>query len=202
LKKTLAALPDGHSNNSMQMLPAGLTPATQKGIGMTQAEKTGNLTDISGLRLAELMSPQVLTVYEGWSIKRLAGFFVKHNISGAPVVASDDSLVGVVSEADVIRFESKSPSDAEIRKMAHFYHGPNAPGLTQADIQRLKQRAIETCTVNSIMTSQVHSLDMETSAAAACRFMVEQDIRRLFATSEGRVVGVVTAMDFLRRMAL
>lgn len=169
---------------------------------MAQIDKIGNLTDISGLRLAELMSPHVLTVYEGWSIKRLAGFFVKHNISGAPVVASDDSLVGVVTEADVIRFESKSPSDAEIRKIAHFYHGPNSQGLTQADIQRLKQRAIETCTVNSIMTPQVHSLDMDASAAEACRFMVEQDIRRLFVTSGERVVGVVTAMDFLRRMAI
>lgn len=168
---------------------------------MTDAEIFERLEDISGLRLAELMSIQVLTVYEGWSIKRLAAFFVKHNISGAPVVASDDSLVGVVTETDVIRFESKSPADAEIRKMVQFYLGPNSPGLTQADIQHLKERAIETCTVNAIMTPQVYSLDENASAAAGCRFMVEKDIRRLFVTSQGRLTGVVTAMDFLRRMA-
>jgi predicted transcriptional regulator len=158
------------------------------------------LTDISGLRLAELMSTDVLTAYEGWSIKRLAAFFVRHNISGAPVVASDDSLVGVVSQSDVVRFESRTPSDAEIQKVVHFYHGPNSPGLTRADIQHLKERAIETCTVNAIMTSTVHSLDVSTSASQACRVMVEEGIHRLFVTSQGRVVGVVTAMDFLRRM--
>lgn len=168
---------------------------------MEHADTAEHLKDVSQLRIAEMMSTQVLTVYEGWSIKRLAAFFVKHNISGAPVVASDDSLVGVVTQADVVRFESKSPSDAEIRKIVHFYHGPNSPGLTQADIQHLKERAIETCTVNAIMTPQVHSLDEQASAAAACRFMVEQDIRRLFVTSADRVIGVVTAMDFLRHMA-
>lgn len=168
---------------------------------MQYLDTSVRLEDISALRLAELMSTQVLTVYEGWSIKRLAAFFVKHNISGAPVVASDDSLVGVVTQADVIRFESKSPTDAEIHKIAHFYHGPNSPGLTRTDIQRLKERAVETCTVNAIMTPRVHSLDANASVAVACRFMVEQDIRRLFVTSQDRVIGVVTAMDFLRRMA-
>jgi predicted transcriptional regulator len=159
------------------------------------------LGDISALTLAELMSGEVLTVYEGWSIKRLAGFFVKHNISGAPVVASDDTLVGVVTQSDVIRFESKSPSDAEIRKVVQSYYGPNTSGLTEADIRQLKEKAIETCTVNSIMTPGVKSLDAHTNAAEACRFMVGQDVHRLFVTNEERVVGVVTAMDFLRRMA-
>jgi len=167
---------------------------------MNEPEKLERLEDISDLQLVELMSTEVLTVYEGWSIKRLAAFFVRHNISGAPVVASDDSLVGVVSQSDVIRFESKSPSDAEIRKVVQFYHGPNSPGLTRADIEHLKERAIETCTVNAIMTPGVQSLDVSTSAVQACRFMVEQDIHRLFVTSQDRVVGVVTAMDFLRRM--
>jgi predicted transcriptional regulator len=161
----------------------------------------GSLEDISALTLAELMSNQVLTVYEGWSIKRLAAFFVKHNISGAPVVASDDTLVGVVTQSDVIRFESKSPSEMEIRKLVQSYYGPNTSGFTDADIRRLKEKAIDTCTVNSIMTSGVQSLDVRTSAADACRFMVEQDLHRVFVTSEDRVVGVVTAMDFLRRMA-
>lgn len=159
------------------------------------------LGDISTLTLAELMSGgEVLTVYEGWSIKRLAGFFVKHNISGAPVVASDDTLVGVVTQSDVIRFESKSPSDAEIRKVVQFYYGPNTSGLTEADIRQLKEKAIETCTVNAIMTPGVKSMDIHTSAAEACRFMVDQDVHRLFVTTQERVVGVVTAMDFLRRM--
>ncbi len=167
---------------------------------MHHASMPERLKDISDLPLVEVMTTEVLTAYEGWSIQRLAAFFVRHNISGAPVVASDDSLVGVVTQADVIHFESRTPADAEIQKMVHFYHGPNSPGLTRADIQRLKERAIQTCTVNAIMTPTVHSLDVSVDAAQACRFMVEEGVHRLFVTSQGRVIGVITAMDLLRRM--
>lgn len=158
------------------------------------------LSDISALHVTDLMSTGLLTAYEGWSIKRLAAFFVRHQISGAPVVASDDSLVGVVTKADIIQFETKTPSDAEARKMVQFYYGPNVQGFNSADIRRLKEKAIETCTVNSIMTPHIHSCDINTSVASACHLMVKEDVHRLFVTDNGRVVGVVTAMDFLRRM--
>lgn len=167
---------------------------------MSEQNDTDRLGDISALRVSDLMSTGVLTAYEGWSIKRLAAFFVRHQISGAPVVASDDSLVGVVTEADIIRFESRTPSDAEIRKMVHFYYGPNIHGFNSADIRRLKEKAIETCTVNTIMNPVIHSCDRDASAASACRMMVKDGLHRLFVTDNGRVVGVVTAMDFLRRM--
>lgn len=162
--------------------------------------KGTNSAVVSGTELADIMSSDLLTAYEGWSIKRLASFFVKHNISGAPVVASDESLVGVVTQSDVIRFESRAPSDAEIQKVVQFYCGPNTQGLTDADIRHLKEKAIETCTVNAIMQGQVLSMDLHTSLANACAFMVEHDIHRLFITDGPRLVGVVTAMDMLRNL--
>lgn len=167
---------------------------------MAQQQSVGPLADISGLTLADMMSRDLLTVYEGWSIRRLVGFFAKHEVTGAPVVASDESLVGVVTQTDVIRFESRSPSDAEIKKVVQFYYGPNTQGLNAADLQHLKDKAIETCTVNSIMTPEVVAKDGQINAAEACRYMVSEDVHRLFVTEQGRLVGVVTAMDFLRRM--
>lgn len=163
-------------------------------------EHAESLADISTLPLKTLMSSEVHSVYEGWSIKRLAGFFVKHDISGAPVVAADHTLVGVVSQTDVVRFESSSPSDYQIERAVQFYYGPDADTLTPADIQHLKEKASETCTVNSIMTPEVIAMDINTPAGDACKKMVQDNLHRLFVTEEERVVGVVTAMDFLRRM--
>ena len=37
---------------------------------------------------------------------RLAKFFIKHNISGAPVIASDHELVGVVTVSDIFKFSN------------------------------------------------------------------------------------------------
>ena len=165
---------------------------------MNTLEQPALLQDLQQLPLTDVMSREVLTVYEGWSIKRLAGFFVKHNISGAPVVASDESLVGVVTQGDVVRFESREPTDIEVQKLVISYYGPNSSGLTEADLRRFKDRANETCTVNTIMTAQVVSIGAEASAAEACLKIVENNLHRLFVTENGRLVGVVTAMDILR----
>jgi len=167
---------------------------------MTNLSAISVLEDISDLSIRDVMSSEVLTVYEGWSIKRLAGFFVKHGISGAPVIAADDELVGVVTQSDVVRFESKEPSEEQLERMVRFYCGPYGGSLTKQDLDHMKERANENCTVNSIMTPQVTSVDISMSAADACVEIVNSDVHRLFVTENARLVGVVSAMDFLRRM--
>ena len=167
---------------------------------MVAFDETPVLADISGLGVKELMSRDILTVYEGWSIKRLAGFFVKHHISGAPVIAADDELVGVVAQYDVVCFESKTPSEREMKQLVQFYCGPYGGELSEGDLKHLKEKASEYCTVNSIMTPEVVSIDISLSASSACEQLVKRDLHRLFVTEAGKLVGVVSAMDFLRRM--
>ena len=55
-----------------------------------------------------IMSKTLLSAYEGWTIHRLAEFFIKHGISGAPVIASDHELVGVVTVSDIFKFSSRN----------------------------------------------------------------------------------------------
>ena len=163
-------------------------------------EKLSSFDDFSNLSVGELMTREILTVYEGWSIRRLAGFFVKHHISGAPVIAADDELVGVVAQSDVVRFESRTPTEKEMERLVEFYCGPYGSGLTEDDMRHMKEKANDYCTVNSIMTPEVCSVDISMSASDACVEIVKQDLHRLFVTENGRLVGVVSAMDFLRRL--
>lgn len=45
------------------------------------------------LSAGDIMSPDLLTAfYEGWTIHRLAEFFIKHQISAVPVIASDQRI--------------------------------------------------------------------------------------------------------------
>ena len=156
--------------------------------------------DLAVAPIGSLMSTQVLTVYEGWSIKRLAGFFVKHNLSGAPVVAADDELVGVVTQSDVVEFESRGLSDKEIEKLVVNYCGPYGGAFSAQDLARFKEKATEYCTINEIMTPHVYAVDVNTPVASACRLIADKNIHRLFVTQEDRLVGVVTAMDVLRHL--
>ncbi|MFT5085054.1 MAG: putative transcriptional regulator [Lentisphaeria bacterium] len=173
---------------------------TKGGKAMAVISKFSELEDISSLSVRDLMSTSLLTVYEGWSVKRLAGFFVKHDISAAPVVASDDELVGVVSQSDVVRFESKEPTDAQLERMVQFYCGPFGGSLSKQDLQHLKEKANDNCTVNSIMSTSVSSIDISASVAEACKAIVERDQHHLFITQGAKLVGVVSAKDILRKM--
>ncbi|TVZ38364.1 CBS domain protein [Alteromonadaceae bacterium 2753L.S.0a.02] len=155
---------------------------------------------LSHYSLCELMSKDVLTVYEGWSVKQLSEFFVKHGISGAPVIAADGELVGVVSHSDVVRFQSRAPSEVELEKLEQFYCGPYGGGLSQIEIKSLQNRAGETCTVFAIMTPQVISVDITTSVEDACQTIAQNNIHRLFVTKQGKLVGVITAMGILQEV--
>ncbi|WOH36495.1 CBS domain-containing protein [Thalassotalea fonticola] len=159
------------------------------------------LSELSNFSLTDIISKNVLTVYEGWSVKRLASFFVKHRISGAPVIAADDELVGVVTQSDVIRFESRTPTEVEMQRLAKFYCGPYGGELSDAEVSRLQDKANEYCTVNSIMTHEVLSLDSSSSVSDTCSMITKHDIHRIFITENNCLVGVVTAMDILKKLS-
>ncbi len=153
---------------------------------------------LNGYTLSNLMTKDVLTAYEGWSIRKLANFFVKHNISGAPVIAADEELVGVVTQSDIIKFETHEPSEEEIKKLVEQMCGPFGGYLAPKDIHRIQGRANEYCTVNSIMTHDVISIDIKTPLKDACAVIINKNIHRLFVTEQGILVGVVSSMDLLR----
>lgn len=150
--------------------------------------------------LQDLMSTKILTVNEAWSIKQLAGYFVEHNISGAPVVSQSDELLGVVSQSDVVQFESRTLTEDELKKMMEHYCGPFSGELKQDDIEHLRDKASENSSVNSIMTPKVVSVDLNTPITEACKVIVEKKIHRLFITKGGILVGVITAHDVLQKL--
>ena len=51
----------------------------------------------------DIMTRNVLTVSEEWTVPELARFLTNHSISGAPVTNGEGKLVGVVSVTDIAR---------------------------------------------------------------------------------------------------
>ena len=156
---------------------------------------------LARISLADAMSKQLLMVYEGWSIKRLSQFFLKHSISGAPVIAADDELVGVVTQSDIIRFESVDPDQQHIIKLVRQYSGPFGGPINESEVLRIQAHAKDYCTVNSIMTTKVLSIDINSSLASAYKLILSQKVHHIFVTENGLLVGVLTAMDILRIIA-
>ncbi len=54
-----------------------------------------------------IMTRDVITVSPSMTVKSLAAFLIKNQISGAPVAGKNGKIVGVVSEADILAKKGK-----------------------------------------------------------------------------------------------
>lgn len=125
------------------------------------------------------MSSPVLTLGMAEPVERAAQLLCEHGFTSLPVVDDDGRLVGIVTEADVIR--DQLPVDPSWRG------GLPARGF-RAGVR----------TVGEVMTTPVESLTPGAEIADAARMMVDERIRSLPIVDGRGVVGILTRRDVLR----
>ncbi|WP_396587332.1 HPP family protein [Bermanella sp. R86510] len=144
-----------------------------------------------------IMSTHVFMAYEGWSIQYLMRVFARNNISSAPVIASDHSLVGVVSMSDIIRFSGLSMQyHAEIA--SSVYEESIGFSYDKATLKEIQKNADSYCTVNKIMTHNIIKKDVSTTVFTLLETMLDKKIQRIFITDRDIIVGVVGSRDILK----
>ena len=134
------------------------------------------------MRASEVMTKDVVTVRAQDSIKDVARLLVARSINAAPVVDDDGSLVGIVSESDLIRLET--PPD------------PRRHALLQADGPTEAPH-----TVGEVMTKLVLALPEDTDMADVARLMLERRIKQIPIVAGNRVIGIVARRDILKVLA-
>jgi CBS domain-containing protein len=124
----------------------------------------------------EVMSRGHANVEVDATVEELCAFFANRKVHAAPVVDMEGKLIGVVSEADIVRWHA-SPDAAQL-----------APGAQ--------------LTVGDIMTKLAHALPESAPLAYAFGLLAAGDLRQApVVQDDGRVVGMVTATDLIRWVA-
>lgn len=138
------------------------------------------------MRIDELMTREVVTVSPETPLKEIAALLLERGISGVPVCAADGTVLGVVSEQDILHKELGS---AEQRSLLGRLARRPEPA-------RLKTGAR---TARDAMTSPALTIGWNRPVSAAARLMVEQRVNRLPVTGVGgALVGIVTRADLVR----
>jgi CBS-domain-containing membrane protein len=135
------------------------------------------------MRASDVMTSPVVTVRSGTSAKETAQLLVTHGFTALPVVDHDDRLVGIVTEADLLR--------------NRFLPDPRA--LIQ-DVRPQPPRP-PASTVDEVMVADVIVTGPGTHTAAVSKLMVDRHLRSIPVVDDGRVVGIVTRRDLLRTIA-
>jgi CBS domain-containing protein len=160
----------------------------------TMTRRSGALT-LGACTAAELMSPNPLSLRDDVTLKEAIAFLVDRNISGAPVIDEAGRPVGVLTQSDVLvhdREEVRHAAPPEVE-----YSSP-LPGSSWDDFQI---ECVDTTPVRDVMTPAVFCVSMASPAWDVVEQMRELNVHRLFVVDgDGVLVGVVTAMDIVRRL--
>jgi len=137
------------------------------------------------MRVAELMTTDVLTVSPETPLKDVAELLAARGISGAPVVDDAGRLLGVVSEADILAKERRPPHQTGLAKLLGHDESPS--------------RKASARTAGEAMTSPALTIVADRRVDAAAALMLDRGVNRLpVVDGAGTLVGIVTRADLVR----
>jgi CBS-domain-containing membrane protein len=138
------------------------------------------------MKVADVMTSDVITVQPETSLKKVAAILAERRISGVPVVDEDAKVVGVVSEADIL-FKERGPSKR--KGILAAFTDPTY------EIGRLK---LDARTAADAMTAPAQTIASWRSVSSAAGQMLDESVNRLPVVDNGRLVGIVTRADLVR----
>jgi CBS domain-containing protein/mannitol/fructose-specific phosphotransferase system IIA component (Ntr-type) len=132
------------------------------------------------LAVRDIMTEHPRTVTPDTLLRDAARDMVRARIGGLPVVDSDGLLLGILSERELLR-----------HLLANAYLG-GAPHQSAAELARR--------TVRDVMTRQVLGVSPDQPLAEAASLMANKDIGRVPVVREGRLVGLLTRGEIVRKL--
>jgi CBS domain-containing protein len=148
-------------------------------------------------RVSEIMDANPVTVSPEAPVQDVVGALREHQLPGLPVVDSDGSCVGIVTEADLVLPDN----DGDL----HIPHYINLFGGTVflESLGRFEGRLRKAFAANAadMMTRHPDTVAPDTSVREAARLIHDTGHNRLPVVEDGRLVGVVTRVDVLGALA-
>lgn len=141
----------------------------------------------------EIMSKDVVTVYETNTVEEVARIFIEKKISGVPVVDSKNKLVGIISEGDLV-FQQKKLNPPVFLS---FFDGVIQVGKNAFFDEIKKMSAF---LIKDLMTKEnmiVGKEDMDIADISS--LLIENQVNRIpIVDDENKVVGIVTRYDIIK----
>jgi len=146
------------------------------------------------LKAKDIMTKDVITVKPDTEINELARLFIKHEISGVPVVDDKGTLKGIVTENDLIAKDSRLHIPTIVRLFDAYI--PLGTSKLEDDIKRMAAYSVD-----EIWTREVVTVDEEASMEHVATIMTEKRIHLLPVLKGGKVVGIIGKKDLIRGIA-
>lgn len=143
------------------------------------------------MNVAEVMTRNVITAAPSMTLEEAVQLMLGHRISGLPVLDSNGTLVGIVTEGDLLR-------RAETRTERHQSWWRSV----LLGSERLAEQYVHTHgrRVEEVMTRDVVSVAPSTPLAEVVALMEARGIKRVPVMQDAHLVGIVSRADLLHAL--
>lgn len=143
------------------------------------------------MKVRDVMTRKVISVPADTPAMAVARLLADRGISAVPVTDSWGMLLGIVSEADLIRRLSTSDAPEPGFLRALFYNREQAAA---------RYAAVHGATADDIMTRDVVTVTEEVTVEHAAHLLETHNVRRLPVVQDGVLVGIISRADLLRAL--
>ncbi len=131
------------------------------------------------MKASDIMTTNVLTIREDESVSKARTVLMEEDITALPVVNEYGDLSGIITQTDFFQLEALVASKI----------------LRDLDV-------VESLKVHDVMIKNTITLPEDATLAEISSSMVDNSIHRVIITRDGKVVGLITAMDVLKTVVL
>jgi CBS domain-containing protein len=156
----------------------------------------------------QIMVTDVLELQVDAPVRDAVEAFEDYHIHGAPVVDAARRLVGVLSDADIVRIgrvrEGRVTSVASAAEPSPEREGDDEvpdPEFSEFAPEEYSPELLGRETVGDWMTTEVITVAPEATLQEICSILDREQIHRVFVVDGEKLAGVVSTMDVVRCIA-
>lgn len=144
-----------------------------------------------------IMQTEVAFLRPEDSLKVAWNLFRRNNISGAPVVDEEGTLVGIISQVDLLRELFDSHKETSLSPFCQGMPYIEGEFFTPAN-------ELEEITVDAAMHQGVVTVTEDQDISSVAKLMFEQHVHRVVVVNDiiqRKVLGIISSLDLVRLLA-
>jgi CBS domain-containing protein len=143
------------------------------------------------MQACDVMTKSVVTISRTAPLEEAARLMIEHRISGIPVVDDHGTVIGIITEGDLLRRSETGTDRTQVGWLTRLL----APGRMAHDYVRAHSHRVE-----DVMTQDIVSARPDSSLGEVVAMMESRGVRRIPVIEHDRLIGIVSRADLIHAL--
>ena len=148
------------------------------------------------MKVRDIMTTDVVSAKRGTPVNELAKLMGARDISGVPVLDDDGSVVGIVTELDMIVRNTR----LDMPRFIQILDLGRIPLERRSDYEHRMRHMLGT-RAEDLMSEEVVTVSPDDSVEGLAELMVKRRVNPVPVVENGKLVGIVSRADIIDMMA-